>query len=95
MTQANGAGGLWITNDDGSEARRIVNSNVHAVVPIDGGILVLSGLAHLSLDSGKAFIFSNPTGVNIFLLHSANLDGEPAGMRRNRMAPWYSLPRTE
>ena len=41
-------GGLWLTNDDGSLTKRIVSDNVRAVVPIDGGILVLSGLAHLA-----------------------------------------------
>jgi hypothetical protein len=70
-------GGLWITNEDGSEVKRLVNDNVHAVVPIDDGVLVLSGLAHLSLDFGNAFIFSNPNGLNISLRRTAHLDGEP------------------
>jgi hypothetical protein len=71
-------GGLWLTNEDGSKTKRIVSDNVRAVVPIDGGILVLSGLAHMSMDSGNAFIFSNPDGLNIALQHTVHLDGAPS-----------------
>src|SRR5262249_14318467 len=68
-------GGLWITNDDGSLTKRIVSDNVRAVVPVYGGILVLSGLAHLTMDFGNAFIFSDPDSLNITLQHSVHLDG--------------------
>lgn len=71
-------GGLWLTNEDGSEAKRILSDNVRAVVPLDGsGILVLSGLAHMSTDFGNEFIFSNPDGLNITLQYPAHLDGAP------------------
>jgi hypothetical protein len=70
-------GGLWLTNEDGSKTRRIVEDNVHFVIPIEGGLLVLSGLAHMSMDFGNAFIFSNPDGLNISLRHTVHLDGEP------------------
>jgi hypothetical protein len=70
-------GGLWVTNEDGSEIRRLINENVHAVIPIDAGFLVLSGLAHMGQDFGNAFIFSNPDGLNIPLRHTVRLDGEP------------------
>ena len=43
-------GGLWLTNEDGSKTKRILSDNVRAVVPIDGGIIVLSGLAHMSME---------------------------------------------
>jgi hypothetical protein len=72
-------GGLWLSNEDGSETRRVISDNVHAVVPIDGGFLVLSGLAHMSLDFGNAYIFSNPDGLNIPLRNTVRLDGEPRG----------------
>ena len=71
-------GGLWLTNEDGGKTKRTVSDNVRAVVPIDGGILVLSGLAHMSIDFGNAFIFSNPDGLNISLQHFVHLDGEPS-----------------
>lgn len=71
-------GGLWLTNEDGSKTKRIISDNVRAVVTIDGGILVLSGLAHMSMDFGDAFIFSNPDGLNVSLQHSVNLNGEPS-----------------
>jgi hypothetical protein len=71
-------GGLWLTNEEGSVTKRILNDNVRAVVPIEGGILVLSGLAHMSLNFGNAFIFANPNGLNINLQYSVHLDGAPS-----------------
>jgi hypothetical protein len=71
-------GGLWLTNEDGSRTKRIVDSNVRAVVAIDSGILVLSGLAHLTMNFGNASIFSNPSGLDISLQHTTQLDGMPS-----------------
>jgi|tagenome__1003787_1003787.scaffolds.fasta_scaffold20989570_9 hypothetical protein len=71
-------GGLWLTNDDGSVTKQILSDNVRGVVPVDGGILVLSGLAHLTMDFGNAFLFSEPDGLNIKLQHSVHLDGAPS-----------------
>ena len=70
-------GGLWITNEDGSETKRLVNDDVHALLPFDGGILVLTGLAHLMSDFGHALIFANPKGLDMALKSSLPLDGEP------------------
>jgi len=72
-------GGLWLTNDDGSETKRILSDNVREMIPVDDGVLVLSGLAHVTIDFGNAFIFSNPDGMNISLQHAVRLDGEPSG----------------
>jgi hypothetical protein len=70
-------GGLWLTNEDGSVAKRIVDENVHGVVPMDGGFLVLSGLAHMGMDFGNARFFSTPNGLNTALRFSVRLDGAP------------------
>ena len=72
-------GGLWLTNEDGSETKRILSDNVREMIPIDEGVLVLSGLAHITINFGNAFIFSNPDGMNISLQHAVHLDGEPSG----------------
>ena len=72
-------GGLWLTNKDGAEAKRIIGDNVRALIPIGDKLVVLSGFAHMSLDYGTAYIFSNPTGTGINLDHSIHLDGEPSG----------------
>ena len=72
-------GGLWLTNDDGSETKRILSDNVREMISIDDGVLVLSGLSHIVIDFGNAFIFSNPNGMNISLQHAVHLDGEPSG----------------
>jgi hypothetical protein len=71
-------GGLWLTNDDGSQTKRILDNNVRAVIPVDNGILVLSGLAHRTMDFGNAFIFSTPNGLDISLQHAMHLDGKPS-----------------
>jgi hypothetical protein len=76
-------GGLWLTNEDGSDTKRILTDNVRAIVPLDGGgVLVLSGLAHMSLDFGNVFIFSNPDGMNIPLQYAAHLDGAPSAFTK-------------
>jgi hypothetical protein len=71
-------GGLWLTNEDGSKTKRILSDNVREMVPLEEGVLVLSGLAHMGIDFGNAFIFSNPDGMNISLQHAVHLDGEPS-----------------
>jgi hypothetical protein len=70
-------GGLWLTNEDGSETKQILAENVHAVVPVDDGILVLSGLSHLGIDVGNAFIFSRPDGLSISVRENLRLNGAP------------------
>ena len=71
-------GGLWLTNEDGTKTKQILADNVRAIVPIDNGLVVLSGHAHMTMDFGNAFIFSNPEGMNISLQHSVHLDGAPS-----------------
>jgi hypothetical protein len=77
-------GGLWLTNEDGSKTKRILSDNVRAVIPTQGGILVLSGLTHMGIDFGNAFIFSNPDGLEIALQHAVHLDGEPSAPAMER-----------
>lgn len=49
-------GGLWSTNEDGSQTQHLLSSqDVHAIVPALGGAIVLAGVAHMSLDEGSAF----------------------------------------
>jgi len=71
-------GGLWLSNEEGSVTKQILKDNIKAIVPIDGGVLVLSGLAHMSMDFGNAFLFSDPDGLNITLQRSVRLDGAPS-----------------
>ncbi len=77
-------GGLWLTNEDGSEAKRIVKHNIRALVRVEDSILVLSGLSHTTMDFGNAFIFSEPDGLNISLRRTVKLDSVPSG---HAMAP--------
>jgi len=70
-------GGLWLTNEDGSKAAHILSDNIRAIVSMDGGILVLTGLAHMDMDYGNAFFFSNPEGLTISLQRTVHLDGQP------------------
>lgn len=72
-------GGLWLTNEDGTQTKRILSDNVTEMIPIDDVVLVLSGLAHGTIDFGNAFIFSIPDGMDISLQHAGHLDGRPRG----------------
>ncbi len=71
-------GGLWLTTEDGSDVKRIFNSDVRAVVPREDGVLILSGLAHMGFDSGDATFYSLPHGMNMALQQSIRLDGAPS-----------------
>jgi hypothetical protein len=71
-------GGLWLTNEDGSEAKRIFNSDVQAVVALEKGVLILSGLDHLGDDVGGALVYSSPRSMNMTLQETIKLDGAPS-----------------
>jgi hypothetical protein len=71
-------GGLWLTNEDGSEAKRIFNSDVQAVVSLEKGVLILSGLDHMGLDVGNALVYSTPHAMNMALQEFLKLDGAPS-----------------
>jgi hypothetical protein len=51
-------GGLWWFSRDGGETRKLLAENVKAIYNTPSGILVLTGLAHLSLDDGGIYTFS-------------------------------------
>lgn len=70
-------GGLWLTDDDGGTVKKIVDGDVQAVVARDDGILILSGLAHLTMDSGRASFYSLPRNMNMAFQWSVALDGAP------------------
>jgi hypothetical protein len=69
-------GGLWFAGDDGA-TQMLSSENVHGFVETSQGILVLAGLAHLTLDSGKVFIVpysvNSPRDLKILV----ELDGAP------------------
>jgi hypothetical protein len=71
-------GGMWLTNQDGSKAKRVVSENVRGIIPLNSdSVLVLSGWVEMIPDYGKEYVFSNPDGLNIKLKYSARLDGAP------------------
>lgn len=49
-------GGLWSANEDGSQTKNLLSGqDVHAIIPVLGGAIVLAGVAHMSLDEGSVF----------------------------------------
>ena len=70
-------GALLLTNEDGTKTKQIIGGNIRGLVPIDGGVVVLSGLAHMGFNYGNAFILSNPDGLTISLEHAFSLDSVP------------------
>jgi hypothetical protein len=68
-------GGLWLTNDDGSEVHRITTDNVNAMARTRTGIVVVTGLAHLSQEYGNLYFLSVPDGWKLNLQYSVHLEG--------------------
>jgi len=52
-------GGLWSTNDDGSQTSLVLSrEDIHALYHTNDGVIVLSGVAHATIDEGKVwFVF--------------------------------------
>ncbi|MGH9713717.1 MAG: hypothetical protein ACRD5M_10520 [Candidatus Acidiferrales bacterium] len=70
-------GGLWITNEDGSASRIIVEDDVSGIVPTAQGIFVLSGLAHSGFDFGNVLMLSHPHDMQVTLEWTASLVSAP------------------
>ena len=70
-------GGLWVSNLDGSQTKEIWNQDIRSITPVGDKILALSGLAHMSLDSGDALVLSPPRGINAPVERVIHLDGAP------------------
>jgi hypothetical protein len=69
-------GGLWFASDDGT-TQMLNSENVHGFVATPRGVLVLAGLAHMGLDSGKVFVvpYTVKSSPDVKLL--LELDGAP------------------
>jgi hypothetical protein len=74
-------GGLWFAGDN--RATQMLNrENVHGFVATSRGILVLAGLAHLTLDSGKVFIVPHAVKSQRDVKILVELDGAPQAFTR-------------
>jgi hypothetical protein len=69
-------GGLWWFNNGGDENQKLLPENVHAIYRTPDGVFVLVGLAHLSLNSGKIYQFTE-TDEEVKVKHVADLGGSP------------------
>jgi len=69
-------GGLWWFNNEGDANRRLLSENVHSILQTANGVFVLVGLAHLSLDNGKIYQFTE-TGEEVKVTLLADLGGSP------------------
>jgi hypothetical protein len=69
-------GGLWWSNEDGSQTSRILNENVKGILATSKGVLVLVGLAHIDLDVGKVFIIPDSAKPKE-IRRLVSLDGAP------------------
>jgi hypothetical protein len=70
-------GGLWSTNQDGSETKTLLSrADVHALFLVRGGVIALTGVAHLTLDEGDAFLvpvseWDTAKAIHVLDLHSS------------------------
>jgi hypothetical protein len=69
-------GGLWWFSSDGTEAKKLLEQNVHSIYETPDGVFVLAGLAHLGIDQGEIDQFT-ATPEKISLKYKASLGGSP------------------
>jgi hypothetical protein len=69
-------GGLWWFSEDGTDSKKLLSNNVHAIYATQNSTFVLAGLAHLGLDSGEVDQFIE-TPDRVTLRWVANLGGSP------------------
>ncbi len=69
-------GGLWWFNNGGDENKKLLSENVHAIYQTSYGAFVLVGLAHLSLNDGQIYQFTE-TDEEVKVKHVADLGGSP------------------
>src|SRR5215469_6077769 len=69
-------GGLWWFNNKGDKNQKLLPENVHAIYHTRDGVFVLVGLAHLSLDGGEIYQFSE-TAEEVRVTLVADLGSSP------------------
>jgi len=69
-------GGLWWFSEDGSDTKKLLSNNVHAIYETRNGTFVLAGLAHLGLDSGEVDQFIDAP-EKVTLRWVSSLGGSP------------------
>ena len=69
-------GGLWWFSQDGSNVKKLMGENVHAIYKTPSGVFVLAGLAHLGLDRGGLYQFVD-TPEKISLKYVTTLGASP------------------
>jgi hypothetical protein len=53
-------GGLWSTSEDGRQTKLLVHqADIHGLIRTPDGVIVLSGLAHATMDQGSAVFVPN------------------------------------
>jgi hypothetical protein len=75
-------GGLWITNESGSQSKLLIRENVKGIVTTTYGILVFSGLGHMLGNFGDVVVLSDPHNMRVNLEWSAHLDWEPVAFAK-------------
>jgi hypothetical protein len=69
-------GGLWWFSNEGDDNRKLLSENVHSILQTPNGVFVLVGLAHLSLNSGKIYQYTE-TAEQLKITYVADLGGSP------------------
>jgi hypothetical protein len=69
-------GGLWWFSGDGSDSKKLLSTNVHAIYDTRNGTFVLAGLAHMGHDAGEVDQFIE-TPEKVTLKWVASLGGSP------------------
>jgi hypothetical protein len=70
-------GGLWWANADGSQTKPLSGENVQVIAPRGEELLVLTGLAHLSIDKGTVYSYRPGNGTPGAFVRIADLGSAP------------------
>jgi hypothetical protein len=70
-------GGLWWTNNDGRENKRLSGENVHVILTRQNELLVFTGLAHMGSDEGKVYAYRPAVQSAGDLVELADLGSAP------------------
>lgn len=84
-------GSLWWASRYGRRRTKLLDQNVQGLAPHPGGVMVLTGLSHLTLDYGPAFDATQATSGGWRVQPIVDLDSEPVAFAVDKAGSFVVL----